>query len=108
MVWLYASTALADVISLYAAHSLSPDQHAGPACWLAHPACVFWVKVGAVFLGTETGLLVNYYGLPSVSLRDVWFHKFARNEPGFRQRDIMCNMNHPNLLGHQCASPACF
>ena len=58
------------------------------------------------FLGSESGLLVNYYGLPSVSLRDVWFHKFARNEPGFRQRDVMCNMNHPNLLGHQCASPA--
>ena len=68
----------------------------------------FWGKVGAVSLGSESGLLVNYYGLPSVSLRDVWFHKFARNEPGFRQRDVMCNMNHPNLLGHQCASRAYF
>ena len=51
----------------------------------------------------ESGLLVNYYGLPSVSLRDVWYHRFARNEPGFRQRDVMCGINHPNLLGHQCA-----
>jgi len=45
---------------------------------------------------------MHYYGIPAVSLRDVWFHKWARNEPGFRQRDVICNINHPNLLGHQC------
>jgi len=50
----------------------------------------------------ETGLIMHYYGIPAVSLRDVWFHKWARNEPGFRQRDVICNINHPNLLGHQC------
>ncbi|KAK9833339.1 hypothetical protein WJX81_007962 [Elliptochloris bilobata] len=49
----------------------------------------------------ETGLFAHYYGLPSVSLRDVWFHKWAVNQPGFRQRDIMCSVNHPNVLGHQ-------
>ncbi len=57
----------------------------------------------AVCAAAESGLLVNYYGLPSVSLRDVWFHKFARNQYGFRCRDVMCGNNHPNLLGHQCA-----
>ena len=50
-------------------------------------------------------MIMGYYGIPSVSLRDVWFHKFARNEPGFRQRDVMCSINHPNLLGHQCGLP---
>ena len=48
---------------------------------------------------------MHYYGIPAVSLRDVWFHKWARNEPGFRQRDVMCNLMHPNLLGHQCELP---
>ena len=52
----------------------------------------------------ESGLLVNYYGLPSISMRDVWFHHWARNEPGFLSRDIMCSINHPNYLGHLCAS----
>lgn len=51
----------------------------------------------------ESGLLVNYYGLPSISMRDVWFHHWARNEPGFLSRDIMCSINHPNYLGHLCA-----
>ena len=52
----------------------------------------------------ESGLLVNYYGLPSLSMRDVWFHHWARNDPGFLSRDIMCSINHPNYLGHLCAS----
>lgn len=54
----------------------------------------------------ESGLLVNYYGLPSISMRDVWFHHWARNEPGFLSRHIMCSINHPNYLGHLCAWPA--
>lgn len=53
----------------------------------------------------ESGLIVNYYGLPSISMRDVWFHHWARNEPGFLSRDIMCSINHPNYLGHLCACP---
>lgn len=52
----------------------------------------------------ETGLLAAYYGLPSLSTRDVWYHHWARNDPGFRSRDFMCNQNHPNYLGHQCAA----
>lgn len=49
----------------------------------------------------ETGLLAAYYGLPALSVRDVLFHRWARNDVGFRSRDIMCNQNHPNYLGHQ-------
>ncbi|KAK9836029.1 hypothetical protein WJX81_007152 [Elliptochloris bilobata] len=48
----------------------------------------------------ESGLLAAYYGLPSVSMRDVWYHHWARNEPGFLSRDVMCSINHPNYLGH--------
>ena len=59
---------------------------------MSHDACML--------RAAESGLFANYYGLPSVALRDVWFHKWARNQPGFRQRDIMCSENHPNLLGH--------
>jgi len=51
----------------------------------------------------ESGLLAAYYGLPALSVRDALFHRWARNEPGFRSRDFMCNLNHPNYLGHQCA-----
>lgn len=50
----------------------------------------------------ETGLLAAYYGLPALSVRDVLFHRWARNDAGFRSRDFMCNQNHPNYLGHQC------
>ena len=51
----------------------------------------------------KSGLLAAYYGLPALSVRDALFHRWARNEPGFRSRDLMCNTNHPNYLGHQCA-----
>ena len=53
----------------------------------------------------ETGLLAAYYGLPALSARDVLFQRWARNDVGFRSRDFMCNQNHPNYLGHQCALP---
>ncbi len=50
-------------------------------------------------------MLASYYGLPTLSTRDVFFHRWARNDLGFRSRDFMCNQNHPNYLGHQCAPP---
>ena len=53
----------------------------------------------------ESGLLAEYYGLPALSMRDVWYPKWAANEPGFLSRDVMCGINHPNYLGHQCAPP---
>ena len=67
------------------------------------PRCIQGLSVRA--LGAETGLIMAYYGIPSVSLRDVWFPKWARNEVGFRQRDVMCGQNHPNVLGHRRALP---
>ena len=48
---------------------------------------------------------MEYYGIPSVSLRNAWYHKWADNAPGFRQRDVMCTLMHPNLLGHWRARP---
>ena len=54
----------------------------------------------------ESGLLAEYYGLPALSMRNVWYHKWAANEPGFLSRDVMCGINHPNYLGHQCAPPS--
>ncbi len=48
-------------------------------------------------------MIVDYYGLPAVSMKDVWFPKWARNQYGFRQRDVMCGTNHPNYLGHKYA-----
>ncbi len=51
----------------------------------------------------ESGTLAAYYGLPTLTLRDVWHPRWAANERGFLSRDVMCSVNHPNYLGHQCA-----
>ena len=50
----------------------------------------------------EAEVLVNHYGLPAVSMRSVLLPKLLRDEPGFRQRDIMCSRRDLTLLGHQC------
>jgi len=53
----------------------------------------------------ESGTLAAYYSLPTLTLRNVWYPRWAANERGFLSRDVMCSINHPNYLGHQCARP---
>lgn len=49
---------------------------------------------------------MNHYGLPAVSVRSLLLPRLLRDEPGFRQRDIMCSSRDLTLLGHQCGPPS--
>lgn len=55
----------------------------------------------------ETELLVKYYGLQSVSLRNMVFHDYAVDREGFRERDLACTSYHPSYLGHRYPNKLC-
>lgn len=38
----------------------------------------------------------------SISFRDAIFHRVMVDEPGFKQEEFMCDVVHPNKLGHRC------
>eukprot|EP00884_Botryococcus_braunii_P006900 jgi/Botrbrau1/16210/Bobra.314_2s0004.1 len=75
-----------------------------------HPAVLYmhiWMpgRSDGQFCGTniedETELLVRYYGLQSLSMRDALFEHYIANRIGFRESDIACNDVHPNYLYHR-------
>lgn len=37
----------------------------------------------------------------SVSFRDALFHRMMAGRPGFRLAEVMCDVVHPNALGHR-------
>ena len=39
--------------------------------------------------------------MQSISFRDAIFHRVMVDEPGFKQEEIMCDVVHPNKLGHR-------
>jgi hypothetical protein len=49
----------------------------------------------------ETGLLVKYYGLPSIAMRNALFSMYQRSAQGFREQDFTCSETLPNYLGHR-------
>jgi len=76
-----------------------PDAVAGA------PVCGCRVRVspaGPVGVARDLGLP----GAPqSISFRDAVFHRIMVDEPGFRQEEVMCDVVHPNKLGHRRAPP---
>lgn len=42
--------------------------------------------------------------LQSISYRNAMFKPIMADEPGFRVEEIMCDIVHPNALGHRCVS----
>ena len=38
----------------------------------------------------------------SISFRGAMFHRVMTGQPGFRMDQIMCDVVHPNALGHRC------
>ncbi|KAK9836351.1 hypothetical protein WJX81_007868 [Elliptochloris bilobata] len=49
----------------------------------------------------ELDVVAAYYRLQSISFRDAIFHRVMVDEPGFKQEEIMCDVVHPNKLGHR-------
>ena len=69
-----------------------------PALLLQCPQCQFWVAVHP----SQDPERCAY--AQSISFRDAIFHRVMVDEPGFTQEEIMCDVVHPNKLGHRCAS----
>ena len=46
-------------------------------------------------------------GVPvqSISYRNAMYKLIMADQPGFRLEEIMCDIVHPNNLGHRCAMP---
>lgn len=49
----------------------------------------------------EVEVLLKYYGVQSVSMREALYHNFQANRVGYRESDIACNSMHPNYLYHR-------
>jgi hypothetical protein len=49
----------------------------------------------------ETEVLLSYYGVQSLSLRNAIFHDYAAGRLGFREEDIACRKVHLSYLGHR-------
>jgi hypothetical protein len=49
----------------------------------------------------ETEVLVQYYKVQSISMRNALYQNFVANVSGFRESDIACNTIHPNYLYHR-------
>ncbi len=53
----------------------------------------------------ETEVLVRYYGLQSLSFREMIWHDYVVERPGFAEKDFACHEYHPNYLGHRSVLP---
>lgn len=45
--------------------------------------------------------------LQSISFRDAFYHSIMANQPGLRLEEIMCDIVHPNALGHRSVDILC-
>ncbi len=76
-----------------------------------HPAVLYlhiWIpgfNMGQFWGATiedEIEVLVKYYGIQSISLRNALYDKYIDDKVGYREADIACNIVHPNYLYHRC------
>ncbi len=43
--------------------------------------------------------------LQSISYRNAMYKLIMADQPGFRLEEVMCDIVHPNFLGHRSAMP---
>jgi hypothetical protein len=51
----------------------------------------------------EADIYFDYGWAQSISFRGALFHRVMTGQPGFRMDQIMCDVVHPNALGHRRA-----
>jgi Ni,Fe-hydrogenase I small subunit len=57
------------------------------------------------YLGEEGDIsnVLDYYRVPVLSMRKALYHDTVMQTPGFKPEQHVCDMLHPNRLGHRCA-----
>jgi hypothetical protein len=66
--------------------------------WMpGHNNRTFWSST----IEDEVEVLVKYYNLQSISLRNALYDGFKAGRVGFREGDVACNDVHPNYLYHR-------
>lgn len=63
-----------------------------------------WDHFQGTTIEDETEVLVQFYGLQSVSLRDAIYIPHSAGVLGFRSTELACSPVHPTHLGHRYAT----